>query len=448
MSKKIKYLSFFLLIILLAGCSFNKSKIWTGSEKEKEKISAIEAEQRKVEKIIVYSSKIATDLEEITPIKSVNLSTPQKNSSWLVSGYNLQNYKGNLYLDQTSNKFLKKKVGKNKFEISKISASPLFFNDNIFFSDDTGTIFRVNLRGKLNWKKNIYKKVFKKIYKNLSLAISKDKIFVSDNIGFIYSIDVDTGKILWIKNHGIPLKSRIKVFNEKLYLINQDNRLICLDTNTGNIIWDVRSVSSFIKSQNFLSLAISKDENLFMLTSSGDLMKLSANSGRLHWTINTSSVSTTESDFFKSSDIVVTDTDIILFAESKIYSFKNSNGYLNWEKNIDSTSTPIIDSNYVFVVSDNGFFVCMDKISGQIIFSTNILKILKKRKQKTLITGFVLGSNKIYSTTMNGFLITSSAITGEVENFRKIGDSITSAPIISNGSLYILTNNSKILGFN
>ena len=59
-----------------------------------------------------------------------------------------------------------------------------------------------------------------------------------------------------------------------------------------------------------------------------------------------------------------------------------------------------------------------------------------------------MGSNKIYSTTMNGFLITSSAITGEVENFRKIGDSITSAPIISNGSLYILTNNSKILGFN
>jgi len=448
MSKKIKYFSFFSLIVLLVGCSFNKNRIWTGSQEEKDKISAIAKEQKKIEKINVYSSKINSDLKEITPIKSIKLNVPQKNSSWLVSDFNLQNYKGNLYLDQISNKFLKKKVGKNKFEISKISASPLFFNDNIFFSDDTGTVFSVNLRGKLNWKKNIYKKVFKKIYKNLSLAINKDKIFVSDNIGFIYSINIETGKILWIKNHGIPLKSRIKIFDNKLYLINQDNRLICLNINNGNLIWDVRSVSSFIKSQNFLSLAISKDENLFMLTSSGDLMKLSANSGRLYWTINTSSVSDASSDFFKSSDIVVTDTDVILFAESKIYSFKNSNGYLNWEKNIDSTNTPIVDSNYVFAVSDNGFVVCIDKISGQIIYSLNILKILKKRKQKTLITGFVLGSNKIYSTTMNGFLITSSAITGEVENFRKIGDSITSAPIISNGSLYILTNNSKILGFN
>ena len=62
------------------------------------------------------------------------------------------------------------------------------------------------------------------------------------------------------------------------------------------------------------------------------------------------------------------------------------------------------------------------------------------------ITSFILGSGKIYSSTLNGHMIVSSAISGKVEYFKKIGDPITSSPIISNGKLYILTENSKIIG--
>ena len=73
---------------------------------------------------------------------------------------------------------------------------------------------------------------------------------------------------------------------------------------------------------------------------------------------------------------------------------------------------------------------------------------MKKGKQKTRITGFVMGSGKIYSTTENGYLIISSPSTGKSDNFIKLGDPIISSPIISNGKLYVLTKNSRILGFN
>ena len=42
-----------------------------------------------------------------------------------------------------------------------------------------------------------------------------------------------------------------------------------------------------------------------------------------------------------------------------------------------------------------------------------------------------------------------SATSGKVEYFKKVGDSITASPVISNGSLYILTKNTtRILGYN
>ena len=59
-----------------------------------------------------------------------------------MSGLNLQNFVGNIYLSGIDNNFLKKKIGKNKFSISQVMASPLVFNDNIIFADDTGTIFQ------------------------------------------------------------------------------------------------------------------------------------------------------------------------------------------------------------------------------------------------------------------------------------------------------------------
>ena len=450
MIKKVKYLIFFLIFILFASCSFdNKSGIWSGSEKAKKKASKLEKEQRRVIDVVkVYTSETFFS-KEIPAVKSVNLTKPKTNSFWKMSGLNLQNFVGNIYLSGIDNNFLKKKIGKNKFSISQVMASPLVFNDNIIFADDTGTIFSINQRGKINWKKNIYKKIYKKIYKHLSFSIYKDKIYIADNIGFIYVISSESGKLIWLKNYEIPIKSNIKIFDNKIFVINQDNRLLCLDIEKGSKIWDVRSISSFIKSQNFLALAISKEGDLITLNSSGDLLKVKANNGQVYWSLNTTSpTAALDNVFFKSSEIVISDNDIIFSASSLIFSINLSNGYLNWQIDIGTKNTPIIDGNNIFLISDNGYYVNLDRNSGKIIWSTNILKILKKKKQMTQITGFIMGSGKIYATTLNGYLIVCSAVSGNIEYFKKIGNQITAAPIINDGSLYILTENSRILGFN
>ena len=450
MIKKVKYLIFFLIFILFSSCSFdNKSGIWSGSEKEKKKVSKLEKEQRRVIDVVkVYTSETFFS-KEIPAVKSVNLTKPKTNSFWKMSGLNLQNFVGNIYLSGIDNNFLKKKIGKNKFSISQVMASPLVFNDNIIFADDTGTIFSINQRGKINWKKNIYKKIYKKIYKHLSFSIYKDKIYIADNIGFIYVISSESGKLIWLKNYEIPIKSNIKIFDNKIFVINQDNRLLCLDIEKGSKIWDVRSISSFIKSQNFLALAISKEGDLITLNSSGDLLKVKANNGQVYWSLNTTSpTAALDNVFFKSSEIVISDNDIIFSASSLIFSINLSNGYLNWQIDIGTKNTPIIDGNNIFLISDNGYYVNLDRNSGKIIWSTNILKILKKKKQMTQITGFIMGSGKIYATTLNGYLIVCSAVSGNIEYFKKIGDQIIAAPIINDGSLYVLTENSRILGFN
>ena len=356
---------------------------------------------------------------------------------------------GNIYLPNIDNMFLKKKIGKDKFSISRIMTSLLIFKNNIILSDDRGTIFNINKDGKVNWKTNIYKKLYKKIYKNLTFSIYKNNIYIADNIGFVYAINLNNGKLVWIKNYGIPLKSNIKIFNDKIFLVDHNNRIICLNIKDGSKIWDILSISSFIKSQNLLSLALSKKGDLISINSAADLFKIQANRGSIDWSRNTSdSLFADDTDFFKSSDVVITDDEIIFSAGSSTYSHDIDTGIMNWENEVSSVSAPIVDGKNIFFITENGYFVILDKGTGKIISSNYILKILKKKHRETKITGFIMGSGKLYAVTLNGYLIVSSAVSGQVERFKKIGDPITSAPIINNGKLYILTENSRIIGLN
>jgi len=449
MSKKKNYLIYLLFFCFLQGCSLdNKTGIWSGSEEEQKKIIEIEREQsQKLEVVKFYSTKDFYS-EEIIAKKEIQLSKPRKITSWTTSSLNNQNSLGHIYLSGIDNRFFNKRIGKKKFSLSKILSQPLLIDNKIIHFDDSGTIYNFSINEKKIWKKNIYKKFYKKIYKNLSYAVHKNKIYVADNLGFIYALELNTGKLVWIKNHGTPIKSKLKIFNEKIFVVNQENRLLSFNVKDGTKVWDVRAISSFIKSQNPLSLAISKNGSILMITTYGDLIKVDSSNGSILWSLNVlGSLFESDTDFFQSSDIVLSGEDILLSTSSSIFSFNLIDGFLNWEKKIGSTNNPIIDKNKIFTITDEGYLIAINKNSADIYFSTNILKILKKKKRKTKITGFVLGSGKIYATTLNGYLIICSANSGKVERFKKIGDPILISPIISKDSLYLITKNNKIYGF-
>ena len=240
--------------MFIANCYFDdKTGIWSGGKDEKRRISELEKNQNEIIDIKKIYTSDTTFSKEINLSKKIILNQPKKNSSWKTSNLNLQNLLGNIYLSGIDNVFLKKKIGKNKFSLSHAISSPLLIENNIIFSDDKGTIFKITESGKKLWHKNIYNKAYKRIYKKLVFSIYKKNIYIADNIGFIYSIKLETGELNWIKNHGIPLKSNIKVYKNKIFLINQDNRLICFNIKDGSKMWDIRAISSFNLSLNFLS---------------------------------------------------------------------------------------------------------------------------------------------------------------------------------------------------
>ena len=101
--------------------------------------------------------------------------------------------------------------------------------------------------------------------------------------------------------------------------------------------------------------------------------------------------------------------------------------------------------NYIFSITLEGYFIIIDKYSGNIIRSTDIFTNFKPKKRKKIEpTGFIVGNKNIYITTDNGKLLVVDIVTGTNFNLIKIDNDTISRPSILNQSLYIIKNNSII----
>ena len=249
--------------------------------------------------------------------------------------------------------------------------------------------------------------------------------------------------MLWSKTNSSPFNSQIKIYKDKLYVIDFENILYCYSIKDGNKIWSFKSENVFIKSPKKLSIAIS--ENIIYFNNSvGDINALNAINGKLIWQLPTQNNQIYEDSFLlKSSDLVATKKSIIFSNNrNQFYSIDKKTGILNWEQKINSSLNPIVVDELIFTVSLEGFLLIINRISGDIIRITDVFNIFKEKKRSDITPiGFIVGNKKIYLTTNNGRLLIIDIKTGKTIRMVKIDGNQISKPIIENKKLHIIKDN-------
>jgi len=340
----------------------------------------------------------------------------------------------------------------SKYKFSKITdfhqydPKISFYNNDIIFFDNKGSILRFNEDTDLVWKKNNYNKSEKKLNPILFFANNKKILIVADNISKYYALNIDTGEVLWSKNSTSPFNSQLKIFKDKFFLIDYENILRAYSIKEGNEIWNIKTENSLIRSKKKLSLVI-VDNKIYFNNFSGDISAVDIVSGELLWQTPTqSNLVYDEAIFLKTSDIVA-NKETLYFSNNKnqFFSLDIQTGTINWKQNINSTLRPTLIDNYIFTISSEGYLIVMEKNSGNIIRMTNMFKNFKTKKRKKIKPmGFIIGNNNIYVTTNHGRLLVLDVITGNVLDIVKIDNDKISRPSVLNKNLFIITDNSII----
>ena len=425
-------LSLLLLIFLfVSNCSLDKkSGIWTNIKKIKEDSK----NQKLFKKASINTNEFNTNLYiKFPPNIEINKFNSVDNNNGLVA------YKGKF---KTISKYKFSKISRfNEFDPEFI-----FENDDLIFFDNKGSIIKFDNNSKLIWSKNNYNKAEKKLMPILFMASQKNNLFVADSLSNYYIIDLDNGKTVWSKRHTSPFTSQVKIYKEKVFVVDSENILNCYSIKDGSKLWDFKTENSFINSPKKLSIVL-KDNTVYFNNSLGDITAVDINNGSLKWQISTQNSNIYEEIFsFKTSEIIADDKSI-LFSNNKneFYSVDQVSGVINWKQKINSELRPVSIGNLILTISTKGYLYIVDRKTGNILKITDVFSKFKNKVRKNMRPiGFLVGVNDIFLTTSKGSLIVIDKLTGKTKSSFKFSKSKLSRPLSIKQNMFIIKDNSII----
>ena len=425
---------FYLLVIFLflSSCSLDtKSGLWTKTEK-------LDSENKNLEVKIfeeneIYERELNIDLK-------IKLRNDFKKNSFI---NNLSNNNGVVNFDGSIDKI-------KKFKFSKIDQFDNYQpellitkKNNLIFFDDKGTVLNFSSDNELIWKNNYYSKREKKLKPILYFAANEKTLVVADSISKYYAININDGKLNWIKNNIAPFNSQIKVFKDKFFVVDFENILRCFSIKNGTEIWNFKTEKSFIKSQQKLSLIINNNRVIFTNTL-GDISSLDIETGNLIWQTPTQSSDIYENYFSLKNSDLISENNTIYFSnnQNEFFAIDQRNGVIKWKQNLNSNLRPTYADNLVFTITLEGYFVAIDSRNGNIVRMTNIINKIKKYKKENIKPiGFIISQDKVYLSLSNGRLIIIETLTGKPIDIKKIDNEKISRPYVLNNDMYIIKDN-------
>jgi len=451
-----KIVFIFLAILLTASCSFdNKTGIWNDATKisigNKEVKSIESSTSNKRYEDIFTKDKLFNEEISLSRNININIDAPIKINIWHEQyGNKTNNISNALY---SGNKILLSKSPR----LSKIffNKSIVFYKDNLITADHNGKIFiySLSLKKKI-FEYNFYKKKLKNFSKQIYLTVSKDVLYIADNIGYLYSINLNSETLVWAKNFGIPFRSNLKIAGDQIFLASQDNVIYSVDTKTGNNIWQFATSLTFLKSDFVNNFAIDEGgKNILFLNTSGEFYSINYLTQKINWVINFKNSSLAgDVDLFLSQPLVINKNSIIISTENSILSYDLQSGVRNWSFSSSSILKPVLTTNYTYIFTKNNLLICIDNAVGEVVWSKNIYNNLNLKKMERKIKIFYdlkIANNEINIFSRNGYLLSFDYRDGALNYIKKISkNGIKSEIVFLKENMYLMNGRNKLLKFN
>lgn len=193
----------------------------------------------------------------------------------------------------------------------------LRYEDHILSVTTDGELFAVELAtGELRW--SIPPEVTSPDFRAASAVLLDFTVFFVGPDARVYAVDAASGKILWRRDIGVRPTTSLARIGSSLYLGTEDERLLRLDTHTGQLQGMVQT-----EGRPF-GTPVPVNQSLFLLTSPGLLTRFDASLQQILWSQRTA----TEWSSFR--PLVHGDGILAGDEEGGLFSFAVSDGSLQW----------------------------------------------------------------------------------------------------------------------
>ena len=283
-------------------------------------------------------------------------------------------------------------------------------------------------------------------------SFDSDKVYITTGVGEVAALDAASGKQLWKVKPAGPLRGSPTIAFGLVFVMTQDNQIHALNAEDGTSGWN-QSASSGQTGVFGVGAPAAGQGTVVAGFSTGELIAYRYENGRQLWAdaLARTSLSTTVG--------VLTDIDADpIIDRGRVYAlgqggrmaaYELTSGQRIWELNLAGISTPAIAGEWIFTLTDDAKLLCIARTTGKVRWMTQLARYKNEKKKKNAIywTGPVLAGDRLWFANSNGQVYSAAVGDGSIALLTELKSPITLAPVVANGTLYVLDDSGKISSF-
>ena len=392
--------------------------------------------------IVQTTESISSNLAEAE--HPISVPPARANDSWSQSGGDANNAPGNLALAGTVHQAWTGDAGEGSSKSARIMASPIVSDGHVYTLDASGKVTGFALSGgKLFQVSTVPEGEDGTGGHGGGLAAENGRLYVANGFGAVAALDPQSGKAIWQKNLGAPVRAAPTASGDKVFVITVQGRFFCLNGSDGAELWAVRGLPQSASLTTSTSPAVDGDI-VVVPYPSGDLLAYKVADGSPAWSENLSRSRTT-SEMASMSDAARPAIDGgTVFAvghAGRMVATQSKTGERLWSINVPGTQTPVVAGDTVYVVDTHGQLMALARSDGKTRWTAQL------PESKTW-SGPVLAGGALWLASNKGRLIAVDAATGKVGSGLDLGEAVYIPPIVAQGRMFVLTDAAKLIALN
>ncbi len=388
------------------------------------------------------------------------LPPPEVNEDWSQPGGVPNNAPGHLLVNATLNKSWSADAGTGSSKAGRVTATPLVFGGRVFTLDAAGQVSAFSASGGAAiWRASLVPESEQNAGTGFmsqmtfsssasggfggGLAAENGQLYVVSGFGRVAAFDPATGKVLWDKNLGTPVRAAPTAAGGRLFVISMEGRFYCLNGLDGSEIWVVRGLPQ--KASLVMNVSPAVDGDIVAVPyPSGDLLALNVADGSARWSENLSRTRAMSqlASLRDAATPVIKDGVVFAVGHSgRMVATKAQTGERLWTLNVPGTQRPWVAGETVFVVDTGGQLMAVDRMTGNTVWSVNL------SGGKTW-SGPTLAGGQLWLVSGKGALVGVDPATGRVVSQTDVGGGAFIAPVVAQGRMYVMRDDATLVSLN
>lgn len=385
--------------------------------------------------------------------QQIRLPAPTPNADWPQAGGNASHAMHHITINETINNAWRADIGYGASEEVRIVGSPIVADGRIYAMDSMSNVSAFDiLNGKRLWTIELTPDEEDDDHIGGGLAFENGMVFVTTGFAQVIALDAGNGKVSWRKSLPGPMRTAPTVRGGRVFAITVDNRVFALSAATGEELWNYSGIPEVASLLGGASPAV--DSGVVIAPfSSGELVALKAENGRVLWTDSLTAR--------RRTDVVSTLAQIRgrpIIDRGRVFAISHGglmvaidlrSGRRIWDKEIGGLASPWVAGDYIFLLTNDAEVAAISRDNGSIYWVQALPRFEDPEEKDNPIvwTGPVLASDRLIITGSHGEVYSISPYTGEIMGKVDMPSGISVPPIIAGGSVYFLADDATLVAY-